>query len=121
MAILNREQIFKAKDIKTETVPVPEWGGEVIVKGLSASQRDAYESGMFTVDKNQNFHFNMDNNKAKLVQMTIVDEEGKPLFEKADIEMLGSKSASALNRVYDVAQELSGLKNGGDIEEKVKN
>ena len=33
--MLSREQILKAKDIKQETVDVPEWGGKVIVMGLN--------------------------------------------------------------------------------------
>ena len=32
MALLTREDILNYNDIKTEIVPVPEWGGEVKVK-----------------------------------------------------------------------------------------
>ena len=38
MALLTREDILNYNDIKTEIVPVPEWGGEVKVKGLTAAK-----------------------------------------------------------------------------------
>ena len=38
--ILNREQILAANDVKTRIVDVPEWGGSVIVRGLTSLERD---------------------------------------------------------------------------------
>ena len=33
--LLTRDAILAAADIQTETVPVPEWGGEVAVRPLT--------------------------------------------------------------------------------------
>ena len=41
--MLSRDQILKAKDIKKETVNVPEWGGKVIVMGMTGKRRDEFE------------------------------------------------------------------------------
>ena len=38
---LSRDSILKASDIKTETVPVPEWGGDVNLRGHSGEELDA--------------------------------------------------------------------------------
>lgn len=45
--MLSREQILGCSDIPTEIVKVPEWGGEVMVKGLTGSQRDWLEMSIF--------------------------------------------------------------------------
>ncbi len=46
MPTLNRDQALAAqkRELKRETVPVPEWGGDVIVRELSAKERDEYEA-----------------------------------------------------------------------------
>lgn len=105
---LSREDILQTKDITTEEVKVSEWGGVVRVKGLNGTQRNAYEQSM--VQQNgKNVKMNMQNATAKLVALTVVDENDKPLFEQSDVEALGQKSGSALNRIFEVAQRLSGL------------
>lgn len=119
MALLKREDIFAAEDIQTERVAVPEWGGEVLVKGLTGAQRDAFEQQVVE-EKGKKVKINLDNFRAKLAAYCIVDEEGKRLFSDLDIGALGNKSASALNRVFDVARRLSGLSDS-DVEELEKN
>ncbi len=106
--ILSREQILGAQDTQQETVPVPEWGGEVIVRGLTGTQRDAFEESMYTgrgKDRKENFA----NLRARLTVLCIVGEDGKPLFSVKDVEALGNKSAAALDRVFEACQRLSGL------------
>ncbi len=48
--------------------------------------------------------------------MAICDEEGKPLFTRSDVEKLGQKSAAVLDRLFTVAQRLSGVAEK-DVEE----
>ncbi len=105
--ILGRDDILKSEDLATETVEVPEWGGAVIVRALSGSERDAYEAGIFGSGKKG--EYNLQNIRAKLASRTIVGEDGKRLFSDADIDRLGLKSAAALDRVFSAAQKLSGL------------
>ena len=42
--ILTRDEILESEDLATETVSVPEWGGSVIVRALTGTERDAYEA-----------------------------------------------------------------------------
>jgi hypothetical protein len=49
-----------------------------------------------------------------------VDDDGNRVFGDNDIEVLGGKSAAALNRLFAVASRLSGL-SGSDVEELTEN
>ncbi len=106
MTHLNRDQILSAVDLKTEDVPVPEWGGTVIVRELTGTERDAYES---SIVKTNGTKVTVDsrNLRAKLVAMSCVDEDGALLFTSDDVVELGKKSAAALDRIVDVAKRLS--------------
>lgn len=105
---LNREQIIAAVDVERELVPVLEWGGEVWVKGLTGTERDAFETSIVQ-QRGQNTRINTENMRAKLAALTICDENGTRLFSEKDVATLGKKSATALNRVFVVAQRLSGI------------
>ena len=114
---LCREAILNANDIKTEEVNVPEWGGVVLVKALTGAEKDRYEQSVYNLKDGGVIYTNI---RAKLVALSICGEDLKPIFESADIEALGQKSAAALNRVLEVAQKLSGL-SAADVEELEKN
>ena len=117
--LLTRADILGASDIKTEDVHVPEWGGTVRVKGLSASQRDAFETASVS-GQGKNVNVNFANIRARLAALCIVGEDDKPIFTDADVRKLGEKSASALSRVFDVCSRLSGI-GAEDIEELAGN
>jgi hypothetical protein len=119
MAILTREQILSADDIKIEVVPVPAWGGDVIVRGLTGRERDAYEATVMRI-KGTDTQLILSNARAKLVAASIVDESGQRLFDDTDVVALGQKSAESLQRIYDVAARLSGLTKS-DLDDLTKN
>lgn len=106
--ILDKQSILAANDVAKELVHVPEWGGDVYVKGMSGAERDKFESSIVKMNgKDQTF--NMTNFRAKLASLTICDEAGKRIFTDADIIELSSKSALVLQRIFTVAQRLSGI------------
>lgn len=119
MALLTRDQILKAQDLPTEDVSVPEWGGTVRVRALTGAERDAFEQSIVE-QRGRSTRMNLQNLRAKLVALTVVDEEGNRIFSDSDAKLLGKKSALALNRVFEVAQKLSGL-TSEDVEELTKN
>ena len=117
---LTRDDIFKANDIATEEVAVPEWGGVVVVKALSGTERDAFEASVVD-QRNGKTNYKLENIRAKLRVKTVVDPKTlEPIFTVADIEGLGKKSAAALDRIFSVAQKLSRLTDK-DVEELEKN
>lgn len=107
--ILNKDQILEANDLKTEEVEVAEWGGSVIVRTMTGTDRDAFENTLVKEDDSGKVVRDMDNMRVKLLAMTIVDDAGNRLFESADIAMLGRKSSAAIERVYAVAARLNGI------------
>ncbi len=116
MALLTKDQILKQDDLKSEIVSVPEWGGDVRVCTMSGFARDRFEAGI----TGKNGGMNMQNIRAKLAAATIVDEEGKLLFDENDIIKLGNKSCAALDRVFAAAQRLNLITND-DVEVLAKN
>jgi hypothetical protein len=119
MPLLTREQILAADDLKRETIAVPEWGGDVIVKSLTGVERDAFEDSVVK-QRGKSRELNLRNARARLVSLSLIDEAGNRLFTDADVELLGKKSAAALDRVFSAAQRLSGLTEN-DIDELAKN
>ncbi|MFJ6841342.1 hypothetical protein ACIQRE_01585 [Streptomyces griseoluteus] len=111
---LSRDAIVQATDIPTETVPVPEWGGDVILRGLTGDELDDFQGsirqfrrsmdgkGMEPVLIQQGMH-------AKLLVKCLVDDNGERLFQDNEAGELGAKSGKVLERLYDIAQTLSGL------------
>lgn len=113
--LLSRDAILGASDIKSEEVHVPEWGGTVRVRGLTAAQRDAFEAASVTGNGKRR-DVNLANIRARLVALSVVDEKDQPIFNPGDVKALGEKSAGALDRVFSVASRLSGLSDE-DVEE----
>lgn len=118
MSALKRSDILSAPDITVELVSVPEWGGDVYVKGMTGAERDKFESSLIDT-RAKSRSLNMANVRAKLVSLCACDEDGKRLFTDADVQALSEKSASALQRIFEVAQKLSGI-GDADVEELAK-
>ena len=106
MTVLTRQQILSADDLKSKRVKVPEWGGDVFVRELTAAERDEYESSIVKTD-GLDVTVNATNMRAKLVSMSVVDKDGKRLFTAKDVVKLGEKSAAVIDRIVDVSRRLS--------------
>ena len=102
--MLSRDDILKAKDLATETVEVPEWGGSVIVQAMSGKDRDSFEIAVY-----QNGERDLSNVRARICSMSIVGEDGEKLFTPEDIALLGEKNGLALDKIFTVAKRLSGI------------
>jgi hypothetical protein len=112
---VGRQVILQAQDLPVEELEVPEWGGWVRVKTLTAAERDAFENDI--IQRNgRDVKTNVRNIRAKLVAVALVDETGRPLFTLADVEALGQKSAKALDRCFAKASELAGMRES-DVQE----
>jgi hypothetical protein len=111
MKSLSRESILRAKDIKTEKVDTSEWFGDgscVYVKGMTGTERDAFEASILTM-KGKKQEVNFSNMRAKLAVRTVCDENGERLFTDGDAEELGQHSAAFLQKIFVVSQKLSGI------------
>lgn len=116
MTMLTREQILDAEDNKTAIVSVPEWGGDVRVSTMTGFARDRFEAACM----GSKGGVNTVNIRAKLVAATVVDDQGGLLFSEKDIAKLGQKSAAALDKVFEAAQDLNKFSDD-DVEDLAKN
>jgi len=111
--VLTRLEILGSDDLNAEEVQVPEWGGLVRVRMLTAGERDKFETDVAGIGGKSK---NMTNLRARLVVLTACDDALAPLFEPGDVEALAKKSAAAVDRVFSVAAKLNGF-TSSDIEE----
>ena len=102
--ILTIDQILAAKDLITETIEVPAWGGSLVVRGLTASEKNS----LAKISRSGNGKvITIDTMKAQfaVVQMGVVQPKiGVELYES-----MMAKSASTIGLVYDKIIELSGM------------
>jgi len=114
--MISKNDIFKSVDTTIEEVKVPEWGGSIFIKTLSGTDRDLFEGACAKASENNNFK----NIRAKLLVFSIVNEKGDKLFEEKDADKLGKKSSRVLDRLFTIAQKISGISKD-DREEMEKN
>jgi hypothetical protein len=117
---LSRDDILKAADNEPEEIDVPEWGGSVLVRGMTGRERDAFEMSMLTPGRGGRRQVDPANVRAKLVARCVIDDDGNRLFTDADVAELGGKSAAAVDRVYAVAARLSGMGGEEEMQELVR-
>jgi hypothetical protein len=134
MALLNRNQILEAKDIKTKVIPVSEWGGDIMIKQLSAKEYNDITMNMVNIRKmaakqlssKKNADENLEdainelaikNQKILLIIKSVVDENMKPLFTEADMELLYQKNTNVIDKIIAEIEEF----NANSIEETKKN
>lgn len=116
--LLTRDAILTARDLPTEDVGVPEWGGTVRVRGLTAKERDEYEAATVDFRNPKKPTVNLRNTRARLVALCAIDEEGRRLFTREDVDALGDVSSTALDRVFQAAKRLSGIDSDGEAAAK---
>jgi len=121
MSLLSREQILAQRPWPSEEVEVPEWGGSVRVRALSASEMDAFNASIVQT-RGKSIEVNRLNYRAKLVARCVVNGDGTtPMFkEESDIVILGSQPAFILDRILVVINRLNAMSEE-DHEEAVKN
>ena len=116
-----RDKIREKRDTREAIVHVPEWDCDILVRGLKARERDNFEDSLISDDGKGNRRVDRDNARARLAIETCYEPETKErLFQPGDEAWLGEKTASAIERLFDTAQKLSGMTDG-DIDELVKN
>lgn len=114
-----RDQILQSNDLKTETVNA--WGLDLTIRTLSGTERDKFEASMVEVSKSGRPKQNIENIRARLVILTVIDpdDHNLPVFTDRDVAELGSKSALELDKVFAAAQKLNGFTKE-DVEDLAK-
>jgi hypothetical protein len=114
--MLTRDQIL-ASELPDELVDVPEWGGKVRVRGLSAEDMEKNDRSLMEQGQDGTYRPKSElplNMNTAFVVRCVVNDDGTPMFSEEDVEVLAKKSGAAIQRVWKVARRLSGR---GDEEE----
>lgn len=102
-----RDKILAAQDIPSEVVKIPEWGVDVLVRGMSAGDRitlmqDAFDQN--TQQVNMSIVY-----PDVVVACTFDPESDEPVFTPADKDAILGKSSAAVERLANVGLRLSGI------------
>lgn len=102
MAGLSKAAILSAKDVRVEKFEVKEWGGDVFIRTLSGTERDAFEES-FLEDRKRSI-------RERFLVLTLCDEGGNRLFTDEEIAELGKKNSTVLNRIFDKAWAINAFR-----------
>ena len=107
MAASLRDKILAAQDIPSEPVNIPEWGVDVVVRGMSAGERITLMQNAFdqtTQQVNMSIVY-----PDVVVACTFDPDSSEPVFTDADKPLILSKSSAAVERLANVGLRLSGI------------
>ena len=116
---LTREQILKPVEIPKQEIYIPEIGGTVWVKGMSAADRSRFEKE-FQTSSGQSSKRKLSQIRERLVIACVCNEEGGPILTVKDVEALGKQSIQIIERIVNVAQKLCGM-SSEDVEQLAGN
>jgi hypothetical protein len=108
--VLTAVDILAAEDLAVVEVDVPEWGGIVRLRPLTAQ-----EAIRFAEDAKENKGAT---SAVGVAAMCCVDEKGKPLFTAQQAEQLKSKSLRAMMRIQKEALRINGLDDKAEAQAK---
>jgi hypothetical protein len=107
--LLTRDQIREvADDIETVLVPCPEWGGDILIRGLTGAEWSNFENSIVSY-KGEKVKRDNKNLSARLIVLAAVDDKGQRLFAEDDASWLAKRSGKVLRRLADVASSLAGV------------
>lgn len=111
--LLTRDEIKVVDDLPFKIVHIKNWGGDVKIRAMSTLDRISFEN------KNSKSKTELET-MIYLIMYTCVLEDNSRLFNDSDYDLLASKSADVLLKLFETAIELSTLSKEG-MEEKAKN
>lgn len=99
MSYLTIAQIAAADDAQVQDVEIPEWGGIIKVKGMSAGER---------LELAAIVQGGEDNVLAAIAHFALLHGVVEPKIEESDLDMMMSKCSKAVEKIVEVFNELSG-------------
>jgi hypothetical protein len=99
MASLTRADILGAVDRKLVSVAVPEWGGDVYIRQLTARERAEYEDAAAQIKDASGPLAGM-RRCAMFLAAVLCDENGAALFGVGDAEEIMSRNFDVVQRLF---------------------
>ena len=112
--MLTREQILKAQELKTKTVNVPEWGGEIILRQLSSLDRFSFLDELEKIKETKDGRDKDLSASALFVVWTAVDKKGNRIFHDSDVDALTASNPQVIQRLVSHCGKLNGFESAED-------
>lgn len=100
------DSILSSADLKEEAIHISEWGGDYLIRELTAGQRDEFEALFVGAEKVETRGL-----RARMVVDCLYTVSGEKVFNESHREALANKSSSVLDRVFKACQKISGIDN----------
>lgn len=116
---LNRDAILSAVDIHPQPLEMPEWGGTVFIRPLTAEERVLFTGDLEALEQS-------DDKLKQLKQVTLFvvrvlcDADGKRLFADGDADQFNNKSFDSLQKIMAAGMTFNGIAPGA-LEDTKKN
>lgn len=121
VAVNDPEAFFAAaaKKVEPREVPLPRLGFSVLVRAMTASEKDAFEDSL-TVTKGRKTERNLRNFRARLIAEVAVKPDGSRLFTPDQVDRLGQSCLADVEPIFDAAMQMNGF-TASDVEAITKN
>lgn len=106
---LSRDTILTVAKPRIEKVEMPEWGGDVYVREMSALERDQFDMHLAE---------DMNVRRARGFITCVCDEQGTPLFSERDLSAVQAMPSGPVDRCCEVIWRLSRMFGKGEDSEK---
>lgn len=112
--MLLRDQILNRKAGRFETVAVPEWGGDVMIKALCVRDRSVIETefarlGRLIRSDQAEAVAALFTLQLTMVALSVVDADGVAQFTLDDVVALSEQEPDAIRTISDAASALNGF------------
>ena len=110
MSLIQKAEFLANDDSAYEDVEVPNWG-TVRVRSLTGAGRDTYLQGILELQADGTHRTKTEDSEARLLALTLVDEEGTPWFEDLEegVRILRDRNAGSLQTAFVAAMKLNSL------------
>lgn len=100
MGMLERSAVKPAPAMDFKVVPAPELGGDVMVRGMTLSQR---------LSLNSNEAGEVTKNIPRALSYCVLADDGLPVYSEAEWETVGIENMGLCIRLFTIASQLSAL------------
>ena len=117
---LTKEQVLAAR-LKTEIVPAPELGGEIVVSELTGLEADRLDQAESPLTASGKVEFQWAGHRARWIMACCRGADDKRLFDDEDLSVVSALPASLMNRLLAAAKRVNGETPEQSVEAKAKN
>lgn len=113
MSILTRDEILELGARRSvQRLTVPEWGGEVYVREITAGEYDRLQMMHYEATKGANQTLL----RANWVVSFMSDSDGNRILTDRDVADVAKMGAKAIDRIYEAGQRFNALDEADELE-----